>query len=179
MIRNLKYYGDPVLRREAEPVHEITDDVRSLIQDMYETMVYHKGVGLAAPQVGVSLSIFIMDVERETEDGQLIFCEFPRIYINPVLSDASSKMILGNEGCLSIPGLRGEVYRPDAITITAQNLDGYTFTERLEKFVARIAMHETDHLHGILYVDKMQAPKDQKAFQKNLEHIKRKLAKKK
>lgn len=179
MIRNLRYYGDPVLRKEAESVNEVTDDIRLLIQDMYETMVHHKGVGLAAPQIGVSLRIFIMDVEKETEDGQLIFCEFPRIYINPVLSDASSKMVLGNEGCLSIPGLRGDVYRPDAITITAQNLDGHTFTERLENFVARIAMHETDHLHGILYVDKMEPPKDQRYFQKSLENIKRKLSKKK
>lgn len=174
MIRNLTYYGDPILKKKAKEVDEVTDDIRMLIQDMYETMVHHKGVGLAAPQVGVSLRIFIMDVEKETEDGQLIFCEFPRIYINPVLSEPSSNLILGNEGCLSIPGLRADVYRPDAVTIQAKNLDGHVFTERLENFVARIAMHETDHLDGILYVDKMEPPKDQKYFQRVLKNLRHK-----
>lgn len=171
MIRDLEYYGSPVLREQTKQVTSITQDIRLLIQDMYETMVHHKGVGLAAPQIGESLSIFVMDVERETEDGDLIFCEFPRVYINPVLSDPAPQLVVGKEGCLSIPRLRGDVYRPRAITITAQNLDGQTFTERLEGFVARIAMHEVDHLHGVLYIDRMEKPKNHKVFQRELEKI--------
>lgn len=177
MIRDLEYYGSPVLRQQAQQVSSITQDIRLLIQDMYETMVYHKGVGLAAPQVGASLSIFVMDVEKETANGDLVFCEFPRVYINPVLSDPAPQNIIGKEGCLSIPKLRGDVYRPKAVTITAQNLDGQLFTERLEGFVARIAMHEVDHLHGILYIDRMEKSRHHKFFKKELERIQKQYSK--
>lgn len=173
MIRELEYYGSQVLRKQAETIFEVTDAVRQLVQDMYETMVVHKGVGLAAPQIGESIRLFVTCVEKENEEGELIFCDFPKVYINPVLSNVSKKLVIGREGCLSIPGLRGEVFRPQSVTVTAQNLDGQEFTEHLEGFVARIVMHETDHLDGVLYIDKMEAPKDAKKFQGALEKIRR------
>ncbi|WP_348663873.1 peptide deformylase [Chlamydia vaughanii] len=173
MIKELEYYGSPILRKKALEISEITDEIRQLVQDMYETMVAHKGVGLAAPQVGESISVFVMCVEGENEDGDLIFCDFPRVYINPVISSPSEELLLGREGCLSIPGLRGEVYRPERITVTAMNLDGQEFTEHLEGFTARIILHETDHLHGVLYIDKMEEPKDSKKFKAALEKIRR------
>ncbi|EPP34372.1 peptide deformylase [Chlamydia ibidis] len=173
MIRDLAYYGNAVLRKEADSITEITDDIRNLVQDMYETMVAHKGVGLAAPQVGKSLRLFVMCVSGETEDGELIFCDFPRVYINPVISHCSEDLVIGREGCLSIPGLRGDVFRPNKITVTAMNLDGQTFVEEWEGFPARIIMHETDHLNGILYIDKMEEPRDLKKFRAALEKIKR------
>ncbi|ADZ18922.1 MULTISPECIES: peptide deformylase [Chlamydia] len=173
MIRELEYYGSPTLRREADAILDITDEIRQLAQDMYETMVAHKGVGLAAPQVGESVRLFVMCVEGETEDGDLIFCDFPKVYINPVLSDVSEDLVLGREGCLSIPGLRADVYRPRSITVKAINLDGQEFTEHLEGFPARIIMHENDHLNGVLYIDKMEEPKDYKKFKSTLEKIRR------
>ena len=81
--------------------------------------------------------------------------------------------MIAYEGCLSIPGLRGEVFRPDRVTVTAMNLDGQKFSETLEGFPARIVMHETDHLHGILYIDRMEEPRDVKKFKVALEKIKR------
>ncbi len=174
MIRDLEYYGSPVLRRQADPVLELTDEIRVLVQDMYETMVEHKGVGLAAPQIGVSKSLFVMCVERETEDGDLIFCDYPRVFINPTIISTSETLVSGREGCLSIPGLRADVLRPHAIRVQAMNLDGQVFIDDYEGFVARIIMHETDHLNGILYIDKMETPKNPKKFQAVLERIKRK-----
>ncbi|MEF9519806.1 peptide deformylase [Chlamydia crocodili] len=173
MIRELEYYGSHTLRRKADIIPEITAEIRQLVQDMYETMVAHKGVGLAAPQVGESVSLFVMCVAGETEDGDLIFCDFPKVYINPVLSDPSEDLVIGREGCLSIPGLRADVYRPQSITVTALNLDGQEFTEKLEGFPARIIMHENDHLLGVLYIDKMEEPKDSKKFKAALEKIRR------
>ena len=173
MIRRLEYYGSPVLREKAKEITEITEDIRSLVQDMYETMIAHKGVGLAAPQIGKSLSLFVMCVEGETPDGELIFCDFPKVFINPALSSPSEHLVIAYEGCLSIPGLRGEVFRPDRVTVTAMNLDGQKFSETLEGFPARIVMHETDHLHGILYIDRMEETRDVKKFKVALEKIKR------
>ncbi|ANH78211.1 peptide deformylase [Candidatus Chlamydia sanziniae] len=173
MIRRLEYYGSPILRQKAALIPEITGDIQDLARDMYETMLAHKGVGLAAPQVGRSLSLFVMCVEGETEEGELIFSKFPKVFINPVLSKFAEQLVLGKEGCLSIPGLRGEVVRPAQVTVTAMNLTGQMFTETLEGFPARIVMHETDHLHGILYIDRMEEPKDPKKFKTFLEKIKR------
>ncbi|AAP99039.1 polypeptide deformylase [Chlamydia pneumoniae TW-183] len=173
MIRRLEYYGSPILRKKSSPIAEITDEIRNLVSDMCDTMEAHRGVGLAAPQVGKNVSLFVMCVDRETEDGELIFSESPRVFINPVLSDPSETPIIGKEGCLSIPGLRGEVFRPQKITVTAMDLNGKIFTEHLEGFTARIIMHETDHLNGVLYIDLMEEPKDPKKFKASLEKIKR------
>ncbi|WP_100934085.1 peptide deformylase [Candidatus Chlamydia corallus] len=173
MIRRLEYYGSPILRKKSSQVPEITDEIRNLVIDMCDTMGAHRGVGLAAPQVGKNISLFVMCVEKETEDGELIFCETPRVFINPVLSDPSETLVIGKEGCLSIPGLRGEVLRPQKITVTAMDLNGKIFTEHLEGFIARIVMHETDHLNGVLYIDLMEEPRDSKKFKAALEKIKR------
>ncbi|MBQ8498243.1 peptide deformylase [Chlamydia sp.] len=174
MIRDLEYYDSPILRKVAAPVDEITDELRQLVLDMSETMAFHKGVGLAAPQVGQSISLFIMGVEKELEDGELVFCSFPKVFINPVIVQKSEQLVFGNEGCLSIPGLRGDVARPDKITVTATNLDGQSFTMVLEGFLARVVMHETDHLHGILYIDRMSDSCKTKQFKNSLEKIRRK-----
>lgn len=174
MIRDLEYYDSPILRKVAAPIDEITDELRQLVLDMSETMAFYKGVGLAAPQVGQSISLFIMGVEKELEDGELVFCDFPKVFINPVITQKSEQLVYGNEGCLSIPGLRGEVARPDKITVTAKNLDGQPFSMALEGFLARIVMHETDHLHGVLYIDRMSDKDKTRQFKNNLEKIRRK-----
>ncbi|SPN74170.1 Peptide deformylase,peptide deformylase,N-formylmethionyl-tRNA deformylase,peptide deformylase,Polypeptide deformylase [Chlamydia serpentis] len=173
MIRRLEYYGSPILRKKSVLITEITDEIQNLVRDMCDTMEAHRGVGLAAPQVGKNISLFVMCVERESLDGELIFCESPRVFINPTLSNPSETLVIGREGCLSIPGLRGEVFRPKNITVTAMDLNGKTFTENLEGFTARIIMHETDHLNGILYIDLMEEPRDPKKFKAALEKIKR------
>ncbi|WP_213318577.1 peptide deformylase [Chlamydiifrater volucris] len=173
MIREITYYGNPLLRRKADPIAKITDEVKALYCDMCETMEALKGVGLAAPQVGESLRMFVMCVEKETEEGELVFLKTPKVFINPVLSEPSKEKVSGREGCLSIPGLRGDVVRPDAITVEAMDLDGVVFKERYQGFLARIIMHENDHLNGVLYVDRM-VDKDLLKLKKGLERIKRK-----
>lgn len=173
MGKGLEYYDSPVLRQRAEEVSELNGEIRQLVSAMGETMLMHKGVGLAAPQVGESIRLFVMCVERETEEGELVFCKTPRVFINPVITAVSEESVLGIEGCLSIPGLRGSVYRPKQVSVEAIDINGEPFTETLEGFVARIVMHETDHLNGILYIDKMEMPKNPKKFQTSLERIKR------
>ncbi|WP_213357933.1 peptide deformylase [Chlamydiifrater phoenicopteri] len=173
MIRDITYYGNPLLRRKADPITDVSDAIKVLYRDMCETMEALKGVGLAAPQVGESLRMFVMCVEKETEEGELVFLKEPKVFINPVLSDPSKEKVSGREGCLSIPGLRGDVVRPEAITVEAIDLKGEVFKERYHGFLARIIMHENDHLNGVLYVDRM-AEKDLLKLKKGLERIKRK-----
>lgn len=175
MIRELTYLGNPILRRRADEVNNIDAHILQLIQDMEDTLMTQKGVGLAAPQIGESLRIFISTVETETSDGELVFFSKPQVFINPKLTNPGSNKVIGKEGCLSIPGLRGYVARPDSITVTALNLQGEEFVMHLTGFAARVVMHENDHLNGVLYIDRMEN-KDDKKFLAGLERVKRRYA---
>lgn len=134
--------GDPILRKTARPVDQVTDRTRKILNDMADTMYHAQGVGLAAPQVGISKRIIVVDVG----DGLLQL-------VNPVIS-AKDGIQEGPEGCLSVPGLNGVVLRANHVVVTAQNEYGEPVTIDAEGFKARALQHEIDHLEGILYTDK-------------------------
>ncbi|MFN4098299.1 MAG: peptide deformylase [Pararhodobacter sp.] len=144
-------YPDPVLRQPCAPVGAVDDTIRQLATDMLETMYAAPGRGLAAPQVGVLLRLFVMDCTwREgTPD--------PRICINPRIADASPALAINTESCLSIPGVPALVARPDWILLHWTDLDGQDQAEVLQGFDAIAAQHELDHLDGRLCIDHMDA----------------------
>jgi peptide deformylase len=144
----LRFYGDPVLRRKAEPVREVTPEIRTLIEGMYEVMYGARGIGLAAPQVGVSQRVFILDVEDA--DGQ----HLKRAFINPVIREKSGSMV-GEEGCLSIPGLYADVKRHARVVFEALDETGAPFRVEATGLLARALQHELDHLDGVLFIDRL------------------------
>lgn len=171
MKLHLCYYGNPILRKKTAPVAEITDEIRQLVRDMEETMKAHNGIGLAACQVGHAVAVcIILAPHEDTEEG---WAKAPtRVFINPKLSDPSLETWTYNEGCLSIPKVRGLVTRPMSITVTAQNLDGTICTERLTGWPARICMHENDHLNGVLFIDRI-SDREQRLVEPLLKQIKK------
>ncbi len=148
-------YGEPVLRKKALPVEEVTEELRVLVSEMIETMDAFDGAGLAAPQVHHSIRLFVMRVPEEPHADPARVGKV-KVFINPKLSSPSEEMVKGTEGCLSIPTSRGDVRRPKEITVEYTDLEGNKVTERLRAWEARVIMHETDHLNGILYIDRME-----------------------
>ncbi|WP_439647441.1 peptide deformylase [Brucepastera parasyntrophica] len=148
--------GNEELRKKAEPVAEITEETAKLVNDMFEAMEKEKGVGLAAPQVGLGLRIFIV----KADDG------VRRAFINPQIIATSQKQVVFEEGCLSIPKIYEDVIRPESITIQARNEKGRRFTLEAGGYLARIIQHEYDHLEGILFIDRIDKEKKAKIEQK-------------
>jgi len=165
MVRPIVIYGDPVLRIDCPPVTEVTDDIRTLAQDMIETMRDADGVGLAAPQVGVALQLAVIDVAHAPDlqsyvrvngqDTPLGDC-MPLVFINPEIIPGRAREE-SSEGCLSFPGLRYQIKRPAEITARLTLLDGQTITLETDGLLARALQHETDHLHGRLFIDRLSA----------------------
>jgi peptide deformylase len=155
------YYGHPILRKRCAQVLEITDEIHKLAKDMIETMDKNNGIGLAAPQVGHSIRMFVLRNYVFTEDGHWTLSE-PKVYINPKLSCPGNHFVTDTEGCLSLPGLRLSVERPDKISVEAMDLDGNVFVEELEGYNARIRMHENDHINGVLFIDRIDVNTRQK-----------------
>jgi peptide deformylase len=151
----LVLYPDPVLRRRAVPLETIDDSVRDRVREMFETMYEERGVGLAAPQVGWSVRLFIVNTSAEPDEPEL-----DRVYINPQLSrptEDDDATDTDEEGCLSIPGVRGKVLRPDRVVVRALDLDGKPFEEEVDGLHARVVQHEFDHLDGILFISRLSA----------------------
>ena len=147
-------YNAEVLRKRALPVDEITPEIVQFVKDMIETMIESNGVGLAAPQVGRLLRIFVFRDERLESNGSYTLGP-PEVAINPHLSKPSQEKIAMLEGCISLPGLHIEVVRPKEIHLRRQNLKGEWLEEHLTEFRARVTMHENDHLNGVLTIDRM------------------------
>ena len=143
----VRILGDPVLRQKADQVTSITDEQRQLIRDMFETMYAEEGVGLAAPQVGVSQRIIVVDPH---EDGVEPFA-----LINPEILEASKETEKGEEGCLSIPGLRDLVERSKSVRVRGLSPEGEQREFDAEDLVARILQHEIDHVDGVLFIDRV------------------------
>ncbi|UCE07698.1 MAG: peptide deformylase [bacterium] len=152
-LRVIKY-GNPILRVKARKVDKIDDSIRKLADDMILTMQWDGGIGLAAPQVAQSLSLLVVDHGLVYEDGE------PTAYINPEILDSEGESIM-EEGCLSIPDIREEVKRPEVITLRYQNLNGDTLEKKVDGLLARVLQHEIDHLHGVLFVDRISPLKKQ------------------
>jgi peptide deformylase len=152
MIRKIvKYLNDPVLEREGAEVKEFgTRELRDFVDDMFNTMYASKGVGLAAPQVGVSRKITVIDISGGSkEEGAPP--EDKIVMINPRIVAREGKQI-GEEGCLSIPGFREQVKRAKKVTVRAQNIEGEWFERTGEDLLARCMQHEIDHLNGVLFI---------------------------
>ena len=146
MILKVVKYGDPVLEQEGKLVTEFDGKLDELVKNMFETMLAEKGVGLAAPQVGQSLKLFVMDCSGGKEPAQRI------ALINPVINETKETQI-GEEGCLSFPDIYFQVERPRIVTVTAFDVNGKEFTMDMEDLAARCVLHETDHLYGKLFTD--------------------------
>ena len=141
-IRNIREMGEPVLSKNCKSVTEMTDKIRTLIDDMFDTMYEAEGVGLAAPQVGILKRIFVIDVTGED----------PMVFINPEIIETDGEQT-GYEGCLSVPGKSGLVTRPNYVKVRAFDEDMEEFELEGEELLARAILHENDHLDGHLYVE--------------------------
>lgn len=165
MVLPIVIYGDPVLRVDCPPVTEVTDEIRALANDMVETMRDADGVGLAAPQVGVALQLAVIDVAHAPElqtyfrvDGRdaVLADHMPLVFINPEITGGRAREE-SSEGCLSFPGLRYQIKRPAEVSARLTLLDGRTVTIETDGLLARALQHETDHLHGRLFIDRLSA----------------------
>ena len=165
MRLSILQYGDPILRAKGKHIENIDNRIRELAQNMIETMHAANGVGLAAPQVGESLQLTVLDVSQvedrpstmelngENTDPQ---SAMPLVLINPEI-DLGSETEMGTEGCLSFPEITGEIERAKSVTVRAQNLDGEAIEIEATGFLARAIQHEVDHLNGILFIDRMSS----------------------
>lgn len=148
-------YNDPILRQKTEPVQELTNEVKDLIQDMFETMYNSDGVGLAAPQVGISQSIFVMDADAMIEEDEE--APGPLAFINPEIVEKKGEKVAMDEGCLSIPHVTDKVSRPDTIIVKYKDQNFNDRTEEFTGWISRVIQHEYDHLQGVLFIDYLSA----------------------
>ena len=159
----LHIYPAKVLRQKAKPIEKFTDELRQVIARMFEVMDVEEGIGLAAPQVGISLRLFILDVPENAKRGSLATSIPPSaspgrmVFINPVLRFEGPVEPM-DEGCLSLPEITGEVLRPPIVHVTALDEFGKPFTLTAGGLLSRCIQHETDHLDGVLIIDKMTQP---------------------
>jgi peptide deformylase len=153
-IREIITLPNPILRKKARKVQDIDSALQTLIDDMIDTMRDEPGVGLAAPQVAVSNRVVVVEYAKDSENGEVE--EKPKLYvvINPEISRPSSEMVVGIEGCLSIPGLVGEVDRHENLVVKGLNRYGKPVKIKASGWLARIFQHEIDHLDGIVFTDR-------------------------
>lgn len=158
MIREIRLLGDAVLRERAQPVPEITEEMRALVGDMFETMYQAEGVGLAAPQIGLSIRVIVVDPHDEVTKPFALF--------NAEVVSQGSETDKAEEGCLSIPGIRELVERPSSVVVEAVDIDGKAVRMEAEGFLARVLQHEVDHLNGVLFLDHLSPIKRRMALAK-------------
>ena len=144
-VLEVRLYGDPVLRRRAVPVREVTPEIEGWLSDMVETMHTEVGIGLAATQVGIELRMLVIDEGRGTGG---------RAYLNPVIVEQGGEQV-GEEGCLSLPGIFADVRRAEWVVAEAMDRTGASFRRRASGLLARVLQHEIDHLDGILFIDRL------------------------
>ena len=168
-------YGDRVLREKADPIPAITPEIVDLAQSMLDTMYHTKGVGLAAQQIGLTKSICVIDVpegcedDDETEEFNANAVEMPLVMVNPAIVATSGEQD-GKEGCLSFPSIGGNVVRPMEVVVRYFDLTGAIQIATVRGFLARAVLHETDHLNGVLYIDRMTED-ERKLHEKKLEKL--------
>lgn len=150
-IREIRFLGDEVLRTPGEAVSDFDDDLRTLVKDMFETMYHAEGIGLAAPQIGLSLRLCVLDVQEDDANSDTRRLAL----VNPEVVRTSRETDKATEGCLSIPGLEEFVTRPAGVTVRAKDPDGEPIEVEVEGLLARALQHELDHLNGILFIDRV------------------------
>ncbi len=152
-LRELNAFPDQILRQPAQPVKKFDEELKTLVDDMIETMRDAPGVGLAAPQIGISKRVIVVEFGNEEDES------IPKqlyVVINPEIVRKSEDQIVGIEGCLSVPGLVGEVDRSQIVTVSGQDVHGEKIKIRAQGWLARIFQHEIDHINGVLYTDRAQ-----------------------
>ena len=163
MVLTVVKYGTPVLRQKGAPIETVTPAIRKLIADMLDTMYAYKGIGLAAQQVGVAVQLTVIDVRGVTDrpstlevNGQPVDVSqaMPLVLLNPRATPVG-KPVTGPEGCLSFPEIFVDITRPEVVDVTALNAEGEPIRFRCGGLLARAIQHEIDHLHGILFIDRM------------------------
>ncbi|MEN8799980.1 MAG: peptide deformylase [Flavobacteriaceae bacterium] len=165
MTLSIVAYGDPVLRKKSKSIDADYPQLDMLIANMWDTMYNAKGVGLAAPQIGLPIRLFVIDTgpfaedEDFTEEEQQELKAFKRVFINAEMVEEDGKNWSFNEGCLSIPDIREDVSRKDTITIRYMDEDFKEHTETFNGLLARVIQHEYDHIEGILFTDKLSSLK--------------------
>jgi peptide deformylase len=147
-------YGDPVLKRKASEIDEDYPDLKKLIEDMFDTMYGARGVGLAAPQVGLSIRLFVIDASPFAEDEPSLE-NFKKVFINPIIIEETGEKWAFNEGCLSIPDIREDVMRPETILINYLDENFEEHEEQYSGLAARVIQHEYDHIEGKLFTDRL------------------------
>jgi len=173
MELNLSYFGDPVLRKKGISVTVIDDEIKSLVADMIDTMKKHDGIGLAAPQIGKSLRLFITCVPEKDEDGEYSEGEgILRVFINPEILEYSEETTILNEGCLSIPNIHGDVERPYHVRVKAKDLNGSEFIIDAYDLEAHCILHENDHINGVLFIDRIRG-KERQQLDPQLKRLKK------
>lgn len=170
-VRTIRLFGDPVLRRQTNLIKSVTPEIRKLIADMVETMNNAEGIGIAAPQVGCSERIFVVDISpflgELSEDERSRTPQQPMIFINPEITWESEVDTEFEEGCLSIPDIKEPVFRPESVQIIYRDENMQEHSRTVAGILARVIQHEYDHLEGILFTDHISA------FRRNL--LKRRL----
>lgn len=167
----LCYYGNPILRKKAQAVAEVTPEIKALAANLIQTMQESNGVGLAAPQVGYSLRLFVIQEITMGPDGE-VTAKPPEVILNPTFSKPGRELETMQEGCLSLPGLYLDVERPTSIDVRYQTLEGDWKEEHLVGFRARVFMHENDHINGVLFFDRLPAA-ERKQLHSVLQEIKK------
>jgi peptide deformylase len=152
-VLQIRKYGDPVLRKKAKPLDGVGQETKKLAEDMIETMQAAKGIGLAAPQVGISQAMCVIDVGLIEEGAP------PEVFVNPVILEEFGKEVTMEEGCLSIPGINEDVVRKEGIRVKYQDLNNEQHERTCDGMLARVLLHEIDHLHGIFFTDRLSAIK--------------------
>ena len=152
MILPIYTYGQPILRKENQPIDKDYPDLKQLVDDMFETMHHAEGIGLAAPQIGLSLRLFVIDGDA-LADKSPECRNFKRVMINPEILEKSKETVSLEEGCLSFPGIHEKVVRAAKIRIKYFDADFNEHEENLDGFAARIALHEYEHLEGRVFID--------------------------
>ncbi len=181
MTLRVTQFGEPILREKGRPVEHFDSNLRQLSKDMIETMYAANGVGIAAQQVGQALQLFVVDPQMKGNevdfpyelDGKRppLALIMPLVVVNPVLVLEKSPLVVYEEGCLSFPGVRGDVERPEAVTLEYQDILGARHILSAGGWLARILQHEYDHTQGVLFLDRM-VPAVKRALKPQLDALK-------
>lgn len=147
-IHEIVKYPDPVLAKRGEPITEFDDDLKTLVEEMFESMYAAHGIGLAAPQIGLSMRLTVIDVNFKKDPADKL------VLINPEIVEREGKQY-EEEGCLSLPEIREKIHRAAKVKVRAQNLEGEWFEVEGEELLARALQHEIDHLDGVLFIDRL------------------------
>ncbi|GLB50239.1 peptide deformylase [Neptunitalea lumnitzerae] len=165
MILPIVAYGDPVLRKEAKEISAEYPNLQDLIANMFETMYSASGVGIAAPQVGLAIRLFVIDASPFAEDEELtdkereVLTDFKKVFINAKILEETGDEWGFSEGCLSIPDIREDVFRPETVKIEYYDENFNKHVEEYDGLAARVIQHEYDHIEGILFTDKLSSLK--------------------